>query len=526
MSQEICISHGNLQDTVCKVDSPTTTRRAKDPGLSLVCRAIPEKTDISMEGNASWYYAAIHIITASFGTGILALPYAFAQQNLIKAVPVLTGSLILCVLLVFNWYTSWCLSKLHVTKPSAEHPRGKRLKTYIEVGAHVWSQRTASYILTPLQLVNCISTAIANLVVAGQNIQSIYKLYGGSADTNLFYFTIGATLFEFALCLCPSLESFQYTSAVGAAMSVFYALITIALSFGLYGRTDTVAGSNDASFTSDTMWEFFLGVSTVTFLFGTQALQPDIQYTLKPSSPSPHISFMRGLGGSYAVVVPLYFLAAISGYLTFGELVAGDILLSISETATSTAVKALVTIAQVAVVIQVIIAFQVWCMPVYSFLENLRYFKDTHCQTVILSDKEDSKIVSICGQSEGSTNWEMQEAVKKAQRWRIWSRLGLSLSPGIVATRLLFVGLCGVVAMAIPFFGDIIALNGAAASTPLCFIVPIFFRLCGSDRSNITFGEKLWMSFVVVIMLFISLIGSVAAVRQIILDSNEYNLFK
>lgn len=68
---------------------------------------------------------------------------------------------------------------------------------------------------------------------------------------------------------------------------------------------------------------------------------------------------MKAFNGSYVVTVPLYFAAAFAGYLTFGRDVSSNVLVSISSNSDSDAISAIISTAQILVVIHVIIAFQV-----------------------------------------------------------------------------------------------------------------------------------------------------------------------
>lgn len=69
--------------------------------------------------------------------------------------------------------------------------------------------------------------------------------------------------------------------------------------------------------------------------------------------------YMMGLNASYLFTIPLYFLSALTGYLTFGRVVNGDILLSISQNSTSNVVLGFVSAAQAMVVVHVVVAYQV-----------------------------------------------------------------------------------------------------------------------------------------------------------------------
>ncbi|KNC79613.1 hypothetical protein SARC_08001 [Sphaeroforma arctica JP610] len=436
---------------------PTTQGYIKPKESVSVVVLAPSDIEDESEGRGSWHHASVHIVTASIGTGILGLSKAFGQLNLITSAPGL----------------------------------GRRLKTFLEVGAYAWGNKIVNYILTPLQLFNCVGTGIAYLIVAGQNIQ----------------------------------KSFQGMSLVGAIMSMVYALIAIVLCFVLYGSPDiSPEPTYEISTGVDAMWNMFLGISTVAFLFGMQAIQPDIQNTLRRENPTSEIGYMRGLAGAYSVTIPLYVLIGVAGYLTFGAAVSSDILVSISDVATGSVVKAFITIAQVTVVVHVIVAYQVWSMPVYALFEQWRakYInrnKENLPQRSIEKPVTGEKLSSSSNQVESSLTVEPADVVKSK------FSLNLSLSPTIIAIRFAYVGFCGFVAMAIPFFGDIMALNGSVAIVPLCFICPIILRFTGEDRASINTPEKVWALFILIVMCTIAVVGGISAVRQIVLDAGTYQLF-
>lgn len=127
----------------------------------------------------------------------------------------------------------------------------------------------------------------------------------------------------------------------------------------MYGSVADVSYGMPSS-PADCMFSFFVGLSTVSFLFGSQAIQPDIQAALKAKDGrQADRSYMRAFYSSYAITIPLYYASAIAGYLTFGEAVNSMILTSISQNSTSSVVTGLVTAAQISVTIHTVVAYQV-----------------------------------------------------------------------------------------------------------------------------------------------------------------------
>lgn len=91
-------------------------------------------------------------------------------------------------------------------------------------------------------------------------------------------------------------------------------------------------------------------------------------------------------------------------------------------------------------------------------------------------------------------------------------------------SRSLSVATATLIASMLPFFGDINAVIGAFGFLPLDFVVPSVFY-------NITFRPSkrsaiFWVNTAIaVVFSLFSVVGSISAVRQIVLDANNYKLF-
>lgn len=91
-------------------------------------------------------------------------------------------------------------------------------------------------------------------------------------------------------------------------------------------------------------------------------------------------------------------------------------------------------------------------------------------------------------------------------------------------SRSLVIVIATLVAAMLPFFGDINAVVGAFGFLPLDFAVPAVFY-------NLTFRPSkrqviFWLNTAIAIVFsLLSVLGSIAAVRQIVLDSKNYKLF-
>ena len=98
-----------------------------------------------------------------------------------------------------------------------------------------------------------------------------------------------------------------------------------------------------------------------------------------------------------------------------------------------------------------------------------------------------------------------------------------NIIPRIIA-RSISVATAITIAAMLPFFGDINGLLGAFGFLPLDFVMPVVlfnFTFRPSMRSF-----KFWLNLTIaVVFSVLCVIGSVAAVRQVVLDARTYRLF-
>ncbi|MCO5591483.1 hypothetical protein L7F22_045467 [Adiantum nelumboides] len=87
-----------------------------------------------------------------------------------------------------------------------------------------------------------------------------------------------------------------------------------------------------------------------------------------------------------------------------------------------------------------------------------------------------------------------------------------------------FVAITTFISAMLPFFGDINALIGAFGFLPLDFIFPMIFYniVFQPSRRSAAFWFNTLIAFAFVL---VCIIGCIAAVRQIVLDANNYKLF-
>ena len=94
------------------------------------------------------------------------------------------------------------------------------------------------------------------------------------------------------------------------------------------------------------------------------------------------------------------------------------------------------------------------------------------------------------------------------------SRLGVTTVYTVIVT---------LIAAAMPFFGDFVALCGAIGFTPLDFIIPILAYLKVRNPKN----RFLWVVYVTIVVLYtiVAILGSIGAIQFINRDTARYKFF-
>lgn len=190
---------------------------------------------------------------------------------------------------------------------------------------------------------------------------------------------------------------------------------------------------------------------------------------------------LKGLLVCYSVVFSTFFSVGVSGYWAFGNQAQGSVLSNFLLNGKPLLPKWFLVMTNVFTLVQVTAVTLVYMQPTNIVLEHhLTDQKKNHFSTRNVISRVVSRSVAVA-----------------------------------VATTL---------AAMLPFFGDIMALFGAFGCIPLDFIMPmIFYNLTFKpSKKSIVF----WINTcIAIISIMLSLIGTVASVRQIALDAKTYRLF-
>ncbi|XP_027333327.1 amino acid permease 1-like [Abrus precatorius] len=383
--------------------------------------------------------ASAHIITTVVGAGVLSLAWAMAQLGWIIGISSIL--LISCVTL----YTSNLLADCYRSPDSIN---GKRNCTYME--AVKTNLGGKMHLLCGLiQYSNLSGAAIGYTITTSISVLSIRKINcfhkeGIAApcqfSNNLY--TIGFGIVEIFLSQISNFHKLSWLSILAAVMSFGYAFIGVGLSLATIiqgkGRsTFLFGGSREQSF-ADKLWNIFIALGNVALASSYAQIAIDIQDSLKSSPPENKVMKMANTIGICSTTI-IFLLSACFGYAAFGSDTPGSILMSSGFKDPFW----LVDLANGFIIVHLVGAYQVVSQPIFGAVETL------------------------AGQ-----RWPQSSFVTREYPMSI-GKIRYNFNFFRLIWRTLFVIVMTVLAMAMPFFNEMLALLGAMAFWPLVIYFPV-----------------------------------------------------
>ncbi|KAL0314348.1 UNVERIFIED_CONTAM: Amino acid permease 3 [Sesamum angustifolium] len=405
--------------------------------------------DGRLKRSGTLWTASAHIITAVIGSGVLSLAWAVAQLGWIA------GPTVMFLFSFVTYYTSTLLSTCY---RSGDPDTGKRNYTYMDA-------------------------VRANL--GGFKV----KLCGAIQYVNLFGVAIGYTI-------ASSKHDIWWLSIVAAIMSFTYSTIGLGLGVAKVAENGKIRGSlTGISIGTVTetqkIWRSFQALGAIAFAYSYSLILIEIQDTIK-SPPSEYKTMKKATLVSVAVTTIFYMLCGCFGYAAFGDLSPGNLLTGFGFYNPYW----LLDIANVAIVVHLIGAYQVYCQPLFAFIEKtaIEWYPDSKFITAEVT-------IPIPG-------------IKpfKLKLFRlIW--------------RTIFVIITTIISMLMPFFNDVVGILGALGFWPLTVYFPVEMYIV---QKRIPKWSARWMCLQILSMacLVISVAALVGSFAGVVSDLKVYKPFK
>ncbi|CAA7405292.1 unnamed protein product [Spirodela intermedia] len=439
--------------------------------------------------------ASAHIITAVIGSGVLSLAWAIGQLGWVA------GPAAMLLFSAVTYYTSSLLSDCY---RSGDPAAGKRNYTYMDaVAANLGGMKVK--ICGWIQYANIFGVAIGYTIAASISMMAIRRAdcfhrkgHDGPChvSSNAYMIAFGAT--EIIFSQIPGFDQIWWLSIVAAVMSFTYSSIGLALGIAQVvankGFKGSLTGISVGPITqTEKMWRTFQAFGDIAFAYSYSIILIEIQDTVK-SPPSEAKTMKRAALLSVAVTTVFYLLCGCAGYAAFGDAAPGNLLTSFGFFEPFWLLDA----ANAAIVIHLVGAYQVYCQPLFAFVESWAPRRWPHSRLV---------------------NGEHP----------------LRLLPGGAATirvnafrllwRTAFVVVTTVISMLLPFFNDVVGFLGALGFWPLTVYFPVEMYI---NQKRIPRWSPRWvcLQMLSAACLVISAAAAAGSVAGVILDLKTYRPFK
>ncbi|XP_057419780.1 amino acid permease 3-like [Lotus japonicus] len=468
----------------------------RDSGIEEAIDGVPIQTDskfydddgrLKRTGNV--WTTSSHIITAVVGSGVLSLAWSIAQMGWIA------GPGVMIFFSVVALYTSSILAECY---RCGDSHFGKRNYTFMDAVQNILGGFSVT-ICGIVQYLNLFGSAIGYTIAASMSLIEIRKSFclhssGGEDSCHVsgypYMMAFGAIQLFFSQI--PDFHNMWWLSIVAAIMSFGYS--TIGLCLAVYKITET--GSFMGSLTGisigtvtpvQKVWAVFQALGNIAFAYSYSFVLLEIQDTIK-SPPSEVNTMKKATKLSIAVTTTFYMLCGCMGYAAFGDSAPGNLLTGFGVT------KAywIIDIANAAIVIHLVGAYQVYAQPLFAFIEK-----------------------------EAAKKWPK---IDKGFKVKIPGLPSYNQNIFMLVSRSVFVIITTLIAMLIPFFNDVLGVIGALGFWPLTVYFPLEMYII---QKKIPRWSTKWilMELMSVFCLLVSVVAGLGSVVGVLLDLQKYKAF-
>ncbi|KAH6780328.1 amino acid permease 3 [Perilla frutescens var. hirtella] len=426
--------------------------------------------------------ASAHIITAVIGSGVLSLAWSTAQLGWIA------GPTVLFLFSFVTYYTSTLLASCYRT---GDPVTGKRNYTYMDaVRANLGGFQVK--LCGGVQYLNLFGTAIGYTIASSISMMAIErsncfhtKGHDSSCRVSSNPYMIAFGVVQIFFSQIPDFDQISWLSIVAAIMSFTYSSIGLGLGIAKVAENGKIKGSLTGvriGVVTETqkVWRSFQALGAIAFAYSYSLILIEIQNRIK--SPPSQYKTMKKAALICAIAASIFkILCGIFGYAAFGDTSPGNLLTGLGFYNPFW----LVSIANAAVVIHLIGAYQVFCQPLFAFIEETmkEWFPESTCITMEIT-------VPIPGFRPFKLNLFRL----------VW--------------RTSFVILTTVVSIHVPFFNYVVGILGAFRFWPLTVYFPVQIHITRNKIhkwSSKWFGLQL-LSAACLIVSIVAAVGSVAGI--------------
>uniref|UniRef100_A0A0V0IGR2 Putative amino acid permease 3-like n=1 Tax=Solanum chacoense TaxID=4108 RepID=A0A0V0IGR2_SOLCH len=344
-----------------------------------------------------------------------------------------------------------------------------------------------------------IGYTIASSISMAVNRSNCFHKQGHQAACNVSStpYMIMFGVMEIIFSQIPDFDQISWLSIVAAVMSFTYSTIGLGLGVAQVAETGKIEGSlTGISIGTEVtemqkIWRSFQALGAIAFAYSYSLILIEIQDTLK-SPPAEAKTMKRATLISVAVTTVFYMLCGCFGYAAFGDQSPGNLLTGFGFYNPYW----LLDIANVAIVVHLVGAYQVYCQPLFAFVEK------TATQWY-----PDSKIITK----------EIDVPIPGFKPFK--------LNLFRLVWRTIFVIITTVISMLMPFFNDVVGILGAFGFWPLTVYFPVEMYIV---QKRITKWSGRWICLQILsgACLVISIAAAAGSFAGVVSDLKVYRPFQ
>ncbi|GLT46771.1 hypothetical protein SLA2020_205010 [Shorea laevis] len=348
-----------------------------------------------------------------------------------------------------------------------------------------------------VQYLNLFGLVIGYSIAAGISMMAIkrsicFQKNGGKnpCHTNSNPFMIAFGIVEIVFSQILDCNQLWWLSTVAGVMSVICSAIVLCLGIAQVSENGIIMGSlTGISITTVTptqkIWRSFLALQDIAFAFSYSLILVEIQDTLRSPRSESKKMMKKASRISLTMITLLYLLCGCMGYAAFGDLSPGNLLTGFGFYNPFW----LLDIANAAVIILLVGAYQVYSQPLFAFIEN-----------------QAEKIFRGC------------EFITKEIEIPF---LGYKRKLFTLVWRTLFVITTTIISMFLPYFNHVVGLFRALGFWPLTIYFPVEMFI---KQHRIEKWSMRWLALQVLSSLnfIVTIAGAVGSIAGIVLDLKSY----
>ncbi|OJD31324.1 amino acid transporter [Diplodia corticola] len=415
------------------------------------------KRDVGFTGQATWASSVINLVNTILGAGLLAMPHALSQM----------GILLGCCVIVWSGLTAGFGLYLQT-----------RCAKYLDRGTASFASLSkitypnAAVVFDAAIAIKCFGVGVSYLIIIGDLMPGVVRGFSEAAGEIGFLVDRQFWVTAFMLIVIPlsflrRLDSLKYTSMI-ALVSISYLVILVLAHFF---KGDTMADRGEVHVIAWSGPVAALSVFPVVVFAYT--CHQNMFSILNEIFDNSHFRTTSVVSASIGLACSLYILVGITGYLSYGDKVGGNIVSMYAPSVAS-------TIGRLAIVILVMFSYPLQVHPCRASID-----------AVVSWRPQRTSNSSRTSNTEGSPSSEHSAPLlgpPKPNNGPIAAPLQPKAEPmsemrfAIITTTIIV--LSYITAMSVSSLEKVLAYVGSTGSTAISFILPgIFYYKISSPES-------------------------------------------